>query len=107
MSKLNPEFCQSLQGKILSTLLREVYVTPDHRLEKARVFMKKARVLRFSETVCLDDCIQCLSEAISTMVSLWLRCFVFSIDLNFTEEVFACFQVGYTLYNLHIAIETD
>ncbi|XP_011657385.1 separase isoform X3 [Cucumis sativus] len=68
MSKLNPEFCQSLQGKILSTLLRDVYVTPDHRLEKARVFMKKARVLRFSETVCLDDCIQCLSEAISTMI---------------------------------------
>ncbi|XP_050938056.1 separase isoform X2 [Cucumis melo] len=68
MSKLNPEFCQSLQGKILSTLLREVYVTPDHRLEKARVFMNKARVLRFSETVCLDDCIQCLSEAISTMI---------------------------------------
>ncbi|XP_038885485.1 separase isoform X3 [Benincasa hispida] len=68
MSSLYPEFCQSLQRKILSTLLRDVYITPDHRLEKARVFMKKARVLRFCETVCMDDCIQYLSEAISTMI---------------------------------------
>ncbi|XP_022149194.1 separase isoform X2 [Momordica charantia] len=67
MSVLYPAFCQPLQMKILSTLLRDVYITPDHMLERARVLIKKARALRFCETVCLEDSIQCLSDAISTM----------------------------------------
>lgn len=88
MSIQYPAFCQPLQMKILSTLLRDVYIAPDHRVEKARVLMKKARALRSCETVCLEDCIQCLSEAISTMVSLLsLRCFMYSIDLNLSRTV--------------------
>ncbi|XP_022978634.1 separase isoform X2 [Cucurbita maxima] len=79
MSGLYPEFCQSLQMKILSVLLTDTYITPDHRLEKARVLMKKARVLRLCETVCLDGCIQCLSEAISTMNEISGGCRSFGV----------------------------
>lgn len=89
MSVLYPAFCQPLQMKILSTLLRDVYITPDHMLERARVLIKKARALRFCETVCLEDSIQCLSDAISTMVSLLLlRCFMYAINLNFHRTVY-------------------
>lgn len=69
MNALYPELCQKMQMKIISFLLEDVYVTRDSLLQKSRILVRKGRILRYSGNDGLEDCIQCLSEAISLLVS--------------------------------------
>lgn len=68
MYAVHPEFCQRMQMEVIDILLKDVYVTDSH-LQKSRVLIRKGRALRFCGSEGLEDCIQCLSEAISVIVS--------------------------------------
>ncbi|KAL7205879.1 hypothetical protein ACSBR2_018738 [Camellia fascicularis] len=67
MSALNPRLCQKMQMDIIAVLLAEVYVSDDSCLQKSKILIAKGRELRACGIEGLNDCIQCLSEAISTM----------------------------------------
>lgn len=69
MNVLYPELCEKMQMKIIGFLLQEVYVTQDNLLEKSRILVRKGRMLRNKGNDGLEDCIQCLSEAIALLVS--------------------------------------
>lgn len=79
---MNPEFCQKMQMQIIDILLQDVYVTPDSWLQKSRILVRKGRVLRLYGIKGLKDCIHCLSEAISSLVS-HLDFFLFDILIPF------------------------
>ncbi|XP_061982544.1 separase [Populus nigra] len=64
MYAVHPEFCQRMQMEVIDILLKDVYVTDSH-LQKSRVLIRKGRALRSCGSEGLEDCIQCLSEAIS------------------------------------------
>ncbi|KAL8478593.1 hypothetical protein ACS0TY_030468 [Phlomoides rotata] len=64
---LNPKFCLKMKMKVISILLKEVYVTKDSILKKCGVLIEKAKSLRAHGSACMDECIQCLSDAISTL----------------------------------------
>ncbi|KAJ6942111.1 separase [Populus alba x Populus x berolinensis] len=66
MYAVHPEFCQRMQMEVIDTLLKDVYVTDSH-LQKSRVLIRKGRALRSCGSEGLEDCIQCLSEAISVI----------------------------------------
>lgn len=66
MYAVHPEFCQRMQMEVIDILLKDVYVTDSH-LQKSRVLIRKGRALRFCGSEGLEDCIQCLSEAISVI----------------------------------------
>ncbi|KAF5943040.1 hypothetical protein HYC85_020682 [Camellia sinensis] len=82
MSALSPRLCRKMQMDIIAVLLAEVYVSDDSCLQKSKILVAKGRELRACGMEGLNDCIQCLSEAISTMrpfqdiqaaLNLWLR----------------------------------
>jgi len=54
---------------IIDILLEDVHVTKDSCFQKSRILIAKGRALRALGAEGLNDCIQCLSEAISTMVT--------------------------------------
>lgn len=66
MYAVHPEFCQRMQMEVIDILLKDVYVTDSH-LQKSRVLIRKGRALRSCGSEGLEDCIQCLSEAISVI----------------------------------------
>lgn len=55
--------------KIIDILLKDVYVTPDSYVLKSRILIRKGRALRAHGLEGLRGSIQCLSEAISVIVS--------------------------------------
>lgn len=55
--------------KIITLLLQEVYISKDSYLQKCRTLIVKGEVLRARGFQYLKDCLQCLSEAIATIVS--------------------------------------
>lgn len=65
----NPRLCQEMCLKIIALLLQEVYVSKDSYLQRCRFLLVKGEVLRARGFQYLKDCIQCLSEAIATVVS--------------------------------------
>jgi len=69
MDTMYPELCQRMQIKIIDILLQDFYFTQDCYLERSRILLKKGRSLRTSGHEGLTDCIRCLSEAISIIVS--------------------------------------
>lgn len=69
MNDVNPEFCQKMQMKIIDIVLQYVHVTPDSWIQKSRILLRKGRALRLSVISGLKGCIQCLSDAISSLVS--------------------------------------
>jgi separase len=69
MSYKHPEFCQKMQMKIANFLLQNIYITPNSCFQKAQTLIRKGKALRFCGIGGLQDCIQCLSEAIIIMVS--------------------------------------
>ncbi|XP_059463278.1 separase isoform X5 [Corylus avellana] len=71
MEALYPEFCQQMQMKIIGILLKDVYITPDTCLQKSRILVRKGRGLRVCGIEGLKDCIQCLSDSISTINELY------------------------------------
>ncbi|XP_058089660.1 separase [Magnolia sinica] len=67
MDARNPNLCQSMQLKIIDTLLIDIYVTEDHYLQRSRVLVRKGRLLRASGIDGLNSCLHFLSEAISIL----------------------------------------
>ncbi|KAK7302457.1 hypothetical protein RJT34_13347 [Clitoria ternatea] len=67
MSLKYPELCQKMQIKITGILLQDIYITPDSLFQKAQTLVKKGKAIRFCSIGGLQDCIQCLSEAITIM----------------------------------------
>ncbi|XP_052179939.1 separase isoform X3 [Diospyros lotus] len=67
MSGLNPRLCQKMQMDIIAVLLENVYVSDDCCLERSKILIAKGRELRASGIEGLNGCVQCLSDAISTM----------------------------------------
>lgn len=69
MGTIYPELCQQKQIKIIDILLQDIYFTQDCYLERSRILLQKGRALRASGFEGLTGCIQCVSEAISIIVS--------------------------------------
>ncbi|XP_020532873.1 separase isoform X2 [Jatropha curcas] len=65
MEIMYPELCQRMQNEIIDIILQNVYVTQDSYLERARILIRKGRALRTHGFEGSEDCVQCLSEAIS------------------------------------------
>ncbi|XP_068651534.1 separase [Aristolochia californica] len=63
----NPSFCQKMQLKIISILLKDIYGSKNCPLEMSKVLLSKGRLIRSSAVDGLKNCIQCLSEAISVL----------------------------------------
>lgn len=59
--------------KVINVLLEEIYVTKDNIVKKCRVLVEKAKTLRAQGLEQPDECIQCLTDAISTLVSYILQ----------------------------------
>ncbi|KAL3814465.1 hypothetical protein ACJIZ3_015733 [Penstemon smallii] len=70
-SRLNPRFCSRMQMKIIDILLEEIYVTKETNIKKSRILIEKGKLLRAHGLARLDDCIQCLSDAILTLKPLY------------------------------------
>lgn len=66
MNSLNPKLCQRMRMNILDILLEEVYVA--RTIQRSRILILKGRELRACGVERLNDCVACLSEAISIMV---------------------------------------
>ncbi|XP_056159390.1 separase isoform X2 [Syzygium oleosum] len=63
----NPELCSRMQMKIIDVLLQEIYFAKASCFQKAKLLIKKGRILKCRGREGLNSCIQCLSEAISTI----------------------------------------
>ncbi|ESQ38299.1 hypothetical protein EUTSA_v10029518mg, partial [Eutrema salsugineum] len=61
---LRSELCRAKHTQIADILLKEVFITKDLAVERARILIWKARVRRASGTEHLKECIHYLSEAI-------------------------------------------
>ncbi|XP_073049001.1 separase isoform X1 [Primulina eburnea] len=70
-SHLNPRLCHTMRMKIIEVLLKEIYVTKDHNLEKSRLLIEKGRVIRALGLECLEECTKCLSSAITILKSIY------------------------------------
>lgn len=61
-----------MKMEVIRILLEEVYDTKDSNLKKCGVLIEKAKSLRAYRSACVEECIQCLSDAISALVSYML-----------------------------------
>ncbi|KAL7119495.1 hypothetical protein ACP275_02G066600 [Erythranthe tilingii] len=66
-SYLNPRYCLRMRLQIIDILLEEFYIAKDSNLKKSRILIEKGKVLRVHGLARLDECVQCLSDAISTL----------------------------------------
>ncbi|KAL6912053.1 hypothetical protein ACP4OV_000858 [Aristida adscensionis] len=57
-------FCAEMQMRIISVLLDEIYCSNEYCLERSRVLVRKAGVLRSSGVRNINNCLASLSEAI-------------------------------------------
>lgn len=62
-----------MRSEIADILLKDVYITEDMHIERAKILIWKAKMTRTSGTEHLTDCIRFLSEAISILVYLLLH----------------------------------
>ncbi|KAK9162182.1 hypothetical protein Syun_003084 [Stephania yunnanensis] len=60
--------CQKMQLKIINILLLNIYVSKDYYLQKSLLLIKKGRIFRAQGFDRLNDCIRCLSDAISILI---------------------------------------
>ncbi|KAJ1281207.1 hypothetical protein BS78_04G290200 [Paspalum vaginatum] len=70
MEARGPKFCAKMQTRIIDVLLAEIYCSKEHCLERSRVLVRKAGVLRASGVGNLKDCLESLSEAIFLLESI-------------------------------------
>ncbi|XP_047976121.1 separase isoform X2 [Salvia hispanica] len=68
-SYLNPRYSLKMKMKVINVLLEEIYVTKESIVEKCRVLIQKAISLRALGLEQLDKGIQCLSDAVSTLLT--------------------------------------
>ncbi|XP_014756517.1 separase isoform X2 [Brachypodium distachyon] len=64
--------CAQMQNMIIDILLNELYCSKGYYLERSRVLVRKARVLRASGVQKISSCIESLSEAISLLQGILL-----------------------------------
>ena len=83
MEARNPVLCQKMQLKVIDTLLYDVLTTEEYNLERSRILVRKGRALRTRGIEGLNDCIRCLRDAISLLVSFCLRVFVLLFLFSF------------------------
>ncbi|GER26714.1 separase [Striga asiatica] len=69
-SYINPGYGLRMRMKIIGVLLEEVYVTKDSNIMKSKTLLQKGKLLRVYGLARLDECIKCLSEAISILKSI-------------------------------------
>ncbi|KAL0422316.1 UNVERIFIED_CONTAM: Separase [Sesamum latifolium] len=70
-SYLNPRYCLRMRMRIIDVLLEEVYITNVSNVNKSKILIEKAKVLRANGLARLDECIQCLSNAILKLNSIY------------------------------------
>ncbi|CAL8997984.1 unnamed protein product [Prunus brigantina] len=80
MNDVNPEFCQKMQMKIIDIVLQYMHVTPDSWIQKSRILLRKGRALRLSGISGLKGCIQCLSDAISSLNEMYNETYIHEIS---------------------------
>lgn len=61
-------FCAQMQTRIIDILLDEIYCSEECFLERSRVLIRKAGVLRSSGMQNISCCLESLSEAVSLLV---------------------------------------
>uniref|UniRef100_A0A1J3F8L7 separase n=1 Tax=Noccaea caerulescens TaxID=107243 RepID=A0A1J3F8L7_NOCCA len=67
MFPLSSNLGQQMRSEIADILLKDVYITEDMHIERAKILIWKAKMTRTSGTEHLTDCIRFLSEAISIL----------------------------------------
>ncbi|KAL3538573.1 hypothetical protein ACH5RR_001939 [Cinchona calisaya] len=67
VNTLDPRFCLKIRMEIIDILLEKIYVSTDTYVQKSRLLIAKGAELREFGIENLDACIQCLSDAISTL----------------------------------------
>ncbi|CAK9151202.1 unnamed protein product, partial [Ilex paraguariensis] len=82
MNALNPRFCRRMRMDIIGILLEVVYVMKDSCLQKSQILLTKGRELRACGIKGLDECIPCLSAAISTLNEVCGETFSCSIQVR-------------------------
>ncbi|KAF0931269.1 hypothetical protein E2562_002616 [Oryza meyeriana var. granulata] len=60
-------FCAEMQKRIIDILLNKIYCSKEYYLERSRILVRKARVLRASGVQSIGSCLDSLSEAISLL----------------------------------------
>ncbi|KAL6517690.1 hypothetical protein OROMI_033391 [Orobanche minor] len=100
-SYLNPGYCVRMRMKIIGVLLEEVYVTKDSCIAKTKILIEKGKVLRAHGVARLDECIQCLSEAISTLFSASPSLMVLSPESGFLDDINAALNLCLSLDHGH------
>ncbi|KAE8690720.1 separase-like isoform X2 [Hibiscus syriacus] len=71
MTHVYPDFCQRMQMKVIDLLMQDDYDIKDNPLQRAKILIRKGRTLRANGIEALNDCIWCLSEAISIMKNFY------------------------------------
>ena len=61
--------CANMQNRIIDILLNEIYCSKEYYLDRSKVLVRKARILRASGVQNISSCLESLSEAISLLVS--------------------------------------
>ncbi|KAL6633464.1 hypothetical protein ACP70R_026135 [Stipagrostis hirtigluma subsp. patula] len=69
MNSRGTVFCAEMQMRIIDILLNEIYCSKEYYLERSRVLVRKAGVLRASGVENISSCLKSLSEAISLLDS--------------------------------------
>lgn len=72
MEGRNPGLCQQMQLKVIDTLLDDIFTADEYQLQRSRILVRKGRALRACGKEGLNECIKCLSDAISLLVSFFL-----------------------------------
>ncbi|KAL0357132.1 UNVERIFIED_CONTAM: Separase [Sesamum calycinum] len=70
-SYVNPRYCLRMRMRIIDVLLEKVYITNSSNVKKSKILIEKAKVLRANGLARLDECVQCLSNAITTLNSIY------------------------------------
>ena len=61
--------CANMQNRIIDILLNEIYCSKEYYLDRSKVIVRKACILRGSGVQNISNCLESLSEAISLLVS--------------------------------------
>ncbi|KAM0870742.1 hypothetical protein ACQ4PT_039815 [Festuca glaucescens] len=59
--------CANMQNRIIDILLNEIYCSEEYYVDRSKVLVRKARILRASGVENISSCLESLSEAISLL----------------------------------------
>ncbi|KAM0870738.1 hypothetical protein ACQ4PT_039815 [Festuca glaucescens] len=64
--------CANMQNRIIDILLNEIYCSEEYYVDRSKVLVRKARILRASGVENISSCLESLSEAISLLRGILL-----------------------------------